>query len=90
MFSFSDDVLGFGAMAGGAGGTPECGSRPNCIGNGSACQAKREAFNKCTEKAMQLKILENQRQNSGDKTKQLFLIGGAILVTIIIVWIVKR
>lgn len=31
MFSFSDDVLGFGAMTGGAGGTAECGSRPNCV-----------------------------------------------------------
>lgn len=85
MFSFSDDVLGFGAMTGGAGGTAECGSRPNCVSwLDKNCESKNNAYNECLDKAMKIKS-DQQKVASASKGKNQIMIVAAVVVGLIII-----
>lgn len=85
MFSFSDDVLGFGKMTGGAGGTAECGSRPNCVAwLDKDCGSKNKAYNDCVDKAMQIKAQTQTRQTTGKGKNQILIVVAVVIGAIIL------
>lgn len=91
MFSFSDDVLGFGAMTGGAGGTAECGSRPNCVSwLDKDCPKKNEDYNACVNRAMDLKAEAQTKSASGKGKNQIAIVIAVVIGLIIVISLFKK
>ena len=91
MFSFSDDVLGFGAMTGGAGGTAECGSRPNCVSwLDKDCSKKNEDYNDCVRRAMDLKSAFQQKSASAKSRNHVIIAVAVIIGSIIVISLFKK
>lgn len=100
MFSFSDDVLGFGKMTQGAVGTAECGSRPTCTGwfDKKGCEAKRKSYDDCVQMNIQAKaavgMAQSQNQKSAEassaKKKQTIIIIAVVAVVVVLLLLRRR